>query len=649
MNKAERREYAKLMLKREKARKAKEEKLERIRQQGEQPEVPDVIEDAAEEPAVGLAKTTKLVFFRQYNTYQALLEVHSQGEMTAHAVYAKVILYVMRWFCNRLGEEVCKTNPDLAFLREDYPQPEDYEKFDPCAIADINGFDFIDFRTASVKNKKGWAVCLIEPDNGQERRDIHGRTFTTEISVYEQEKSVVLAIKESCREPEKNTEDAFGYRPGFVRDIFYDKDLVVTEQGIDREYAFAHAAYRLNGKSGEASRKIYDGLIVAEGRQMPILFVPGDYYDMHSEEVDAKADSLLGYCHVVVMQNGCRKLFEQIMEDEELVEVAEEGQLIFYRKNSLQEYPADYFQDDTDDLLDNVKMIAQHEPLRKYCDFRGFSFRPWEAAQDTSGAGEADEVIRGKDAKIAELTKQVNDLERDNDHLQRNLTALAKENKELDKEIRKNFSEISKNIRKMNDAIDERDRVRDELQKLTEKSMREKMIADGMLSETKERYIPIINLPTLSSSAKEEILEWIRQYYSDVLIIHTNAEKSFFSDSRNIDWHRFCMMIHYIAGYTRHRNEGGYAIDANAARDYDAEDSAYTIEPSSSGQGALEMYKDKYTITITEEGKAKDVLLDMHLKYGKGMDDNMIRIYFHYSPKEKKTFLGFMPGHLPIR
>ncbi len=59
------------------------------------------------------------------------------------------------------------------------------------------------------------------------------------------------------------------------------------------------------------------------------------------------------------------------------------------------------------------------------------------------------------------------------------------------------------------------------------------------------------------------------------------------------------MMIHYLAGYTRYRNEGGKAIDSYAAREYDPEDAAYSAEPVSSGQGAIDTHKDKYTITIT--------------------------------------------------
>ena len=127
----------------------------------------------------------------------------------------------------------------------------------------------------------------------------------------------------------------------------------------------------VNGKSGENCEKIYKDLIVSEYRQMPILFVPGVFYDKHAEEVDNLTRSLLGYSHIVVCENTCKKLFALTMQNEEFADVAEEGQLIFYRTNAFQEYPADYFEESEDEnVLAQVKIIAQREPIRKQCVFR---------------------------------------------------------------------------------------------------------------------------------------------------------------------------------------------------------------------------------------------------------------------------------------
>ena len=111
------------------------------------------------------------------------------------------------------------------------------------------------------------------------------------------------------------------------------------------------------------------------------------------------------------------------------------------------------------------------------------------------------------------------------------------------------------------------------------------------------------------------------------------------------------MMIHYLAGYTKYRNDGGVTLNALAAREYDPEDSGYKIEPVSSGSGgSAKFFKDKYTITIKDSnGRSKSVLMDIHLKFGKGKDSEMIRIYFYYDSDRKKSIIGYFPGHLPIR
>ncbi len=609
--------------------------------------------EVSPEPGVPLGLTTKLVFFKQYNTYQALLAVYPKGELSVDGAFSKVVLYIMRWFRNRLGEEAFEIYPDISFLREDYPQPEDYAGFDISQVSNINGLDFISFETAYLPDRKAWIVSLIEPDNGTENKGIQSRTFTTEISVYRQEDAVVLGIREGCREPRTNTEDAKGFRPGFVRDIFFDDELAMGEYGADREYDFDTKPHKLNGKSGEACRKLYDGLVGCRFRQMSVLFVPGEYYDKNSEAIDKVTVSLLGYCHIIVWENSCRKLFDQVMKEQELLEVAEENQLIFYRANNRISSASDYYEPDTEGLMSELKERAKKEPLRKYVDFGEFSFKPswWENLLVSPGSDpeEVADLKNHYEAEIAGLTRKINDLERDNASLQTDNNSLQADNKKCENIIAKDASALSRLGDKLDEAAAERDKLKSDLQKANALLMQQGLQMKGMVSDEKERYRPLLNLPPLGMDRKKEILDWIREYYPDVLEVHPAAEKSFCDDGRNLDWHRFCMMIHYLAGYTRHRNEGGMALDSGAARNYDPEGSAYTVERTTSGQGTLDMYKDKYSITICEDGILKTVIMDWHIKYGKGRDVNMIRIYFYYSQKMKKSIIGYMPDHLPIR
>ncbi len=82
-----------------------------------------------------------------------------------------------------------------------------------------------------------------------------------------------------------------------------------------------------------------------------------------------------------------------------------------------------------------------------------------------------------------------------------------------------------------------------------------------------------------------EKVKWskLTEYYSDKLIIHDNARKSFLKDNRNLDWRMFCMMIHYLAGYTECRNEGAKSTDKTVARDYDPDGYGFVCTPTSTG------------------------------------------------------------------
>ena len=610
-----------------------------------------------------LGKSTGLVFFRQYNTYQALLEVRPKETISAAGGFAKTVLYIMRWFCKRLGDEAFGEYPEIAFLKDDYPLPENYAEFDLSRVKNINGLDFIDLETAYLPEKNAWLVCLTEPDNGHDRKNIQGRTFTTEIMVYGQEKTTVLGIRESCREPRANSVDSAVYRPGFVRDMFYDEDLMIGEYGLEPEYAFDVKPVFVNGKSADACNRLMEGLISSGYRQMPVLFVPESVYAANEEEVNHKTGSLLGFAHVVVWTNTCRKLFAQVMQNEEFAEVAEEGQIIFYRTNYLQEYPVEYFETDGEEIFEQIKIRAQREPLRKLCDYRDFAFKPswWEVSKNgDSGAGLTGPDAAGTNAaglnlkeayenEIDRLNQKIRELERDNSKLQSEKDELEKDNDGLGKSLLEGFIDSSrkaKYIEELEKEIEGNEKV---IEALKQDNDELRASRDQLKNSEKERYTPLINLPSFGPDKAAEFIGWIRKYYPEELIVLPSAEKSLADDKRNVDYHRLCMMIHYLAGYTKNRNAGGLALDTMAARDYDPEEAAYKVTPVSSGaMGATEMHKSKYTVVYKgADGKKQEGLLDLHIKYGKGGDSNMIRIYFLYSPELGKSIIGYLPGHLP--
>ncbi len=628
-------------------------------------EIPSVIPAGNQGQTVpkDLGKSTGLVFFRQYNTYQALLEVRPKETISAAGVFAKTVLYIMRWFCKRLGDEAFAEYPEIAFLKDDYPLPENYAEFDLSRVKNINGLDFIDLETAYLPEKNAWLVCLTEPDNGHDRKNFQGRTFTTEIMVYGQEKTTVLGIRESCREPRANSVDSAVYRPGFVRDMFYDEDLMIGEYGLEPEYAFDVKPVFVNGKSADACNRLMEGLISSGYRQMPVLFVPESVYAANEEEVNHKTGSLLGFAHVVVWTNTCRKLFAQVMLNEEFAEVAEDGQIIFYRTNYLQEYPVEYFETDGEEIFEQIKIRAQREPLRKLCDYRDFAFKPswWEVSKNgDSGAGLTGPDAAGPNAaglnlkeayenEIDRLNQKIRELERDNSKLQSEKGELEKDNKGLGKSLLDGVIDSSRKAKYIGELEREIEENETTIKELKQDNDELRASRDQLKNSEKERYTPLINLPSFGSDKAAEFIGWIRKYYPEELIVLPSAEKSLADDKRNVDYHRLCMMIHYLAGYTKNRNAGGLALDTMAARDYDPEEAAYKVTPVSSGaMGATEMHKSKYTVVYKgADGKKQEGLLDLHIKYGKGGDSNMIRIYFLYSPELGKSIIGYLPGHLP--
>ena len=217
---------------------------------------------------------------------------------------------------------------------------------------------------------------MNEPDNGKDEKRVEGRSFTTEIMVYQCDHSVALGIRLSCREPKNNEEDAAVFRPGFVRDLFYDGDFIIGEFGLKPEYAFGLKPVFINGKSGDACERLVKELVSSDCRQMPVIFIPEEVYLTNEEEIDSKTRSLLGFAHIVVWQNTCRKLFVQVLNNEEFADVAEEGQIIFYRTNYLQEYPSEYFETESEDVFEKIKVVAQREPLRKNTDYKEFALKP---------------------------------------------------------------------------------------------------------------------------------------------------------------------------------------------------------------------------------------------------------------------------------
>lgn len=682
-------------------------------------------------------KFTNLLLYRQYSTYQVLLEAYPKNGLSVRECYSKVVLYIMNWFKNRLGAEVIENVEEVKFLKDTYPLVEQYEDFDISRVPDINRLSVVDVKTAYIEEDNGWVFELVEPDNGNEQKDIKGRTFITQILAYLRDKTVVFGVRTTCKEPAHNTEDADVYRPGFIKAINSDPDIELSEEGIPYEYRFADVPIIINGKSSQECSAIYTGLIANPKRQLPVVFIPESLYEKDEETkqmLNGRTRSYLGFAHVIVCTRSNQKLFRNEMNDLELLEVLSEGQVILYRSNPRLRLVVEpmYFDPDEEDaenageivtvekenideVLDaeNLKedkvdndscgevqsiadsdepcsesedydnensekendssliadsaneegefekldlIVKKSDPLRRNYDFGEYSFTakvwdPQKLMESIKKEGSDSEQVKAVLAENDSLRVDIEEKKRDNAELQRRITEYELGKKRIEQQYYEASASAARMEKIAGELKDEYEKVKDRAQRYESTCLTYEKIISGAKELAREKFRPLLHFPKFEMSAKEEMLDWLEEHYSDILILHPNARKSFMKDNRNLDWRCICMMLHYLAGYTLYRREGGAAINSDAARDYDPDEYGFVCEPVSSGSGGSKnMYEDKYTIDISAYNRNKnDVVMDMHIAQGKGRGVEMVRIYFYYDPEIKRSIIGYMPGHLPTR
>ena len=131
----------------------------------------------------------------------------------------------------------------------------------------------------------------------------------------------------------------------------------------------------------------------------------------------------------------------------------------------------------------------------------------------------------------------------------------------------------------------------------------------------------------------------------DYLIIHPKARRSFEACSRNIDYKRLCLMLYYLAHYTRLRNENkDESINLDEAlRPYDLEDMNLSV----TSVGDVTYYKSAIKIKIHNyDGSVRgEQYMPLHIKSDVN-PRSLIRIYFLYHKPIGKSIIGYMPDHI---
>ena len=151
----------------------------------------------------------------------------------------------------------------------------------------------------------------------------------------------------------------------------------------------------------------------------------------------------------------------------------------------------------------------------------------------------------------------------------------------------------------------------------------------------------------------EDVLRWIREQFSDTLIVHPRAERMFLGCSRRIDMGVFSKMIFLLSRYTAIRNEnaGGSMTEEEVMEQIKLCDIGFNnIE--NGNVGSVEYLKRdmraKYDLDISAYDPSANgpQVMRRHVKYQVD-PETLIRIYYIYDEAIGKSIIGAMPDHLP--
>ena len=148
----------------------------------------------------------------------------------------------------------------------------------------------------------------------------------------------------------------------------------------------------------------------------------------------------------------------------------------------------------------------------------------------------------------------------------------------------------------------------------------------------------------------QEIPSWVQSRFDNRLEFHQRAIRLIQGVSANdIDMQLLCDAIEYLAVEYRDLKAG--IITRDEVNQRCSEKYGRPFEVTSCGDTAVEMYskdyKVKYEYNKNFKGKAKETLLNEHLKVGK-TNGNLIRIYFFYDDVRKMIIVGSLPYHLRV-
>ncbi len=648
-----------------------------------------------------MSKTLPITKYRKYDAFQALYEVYSlEGvDIDPATRYALTILRVTEWLRKRYDVEMPFEDAAIVSIRaylKQYPPADDYASFDITGIEDFDTAEVEDIHICSYSNDEDvheWALQLSEAGKG------NTVSLITDVSIRHEGSHVYLAVRGSKKIRADAEDEGTFYRPAFIRSIcLWDDRINLVEAGLDIKYGYTRYSVHVNGKSDSELSGFITNLLDNPNRQLPVYLLTEDTMnsmgsdsgykpqdtqdDAKTEEtegsqdeskkderliVDAMAQAVLGYATVVVMDRSARKLFSH-KGYEEYVDILEQGNIIrrdissdtdAYNVIVPEDFKTYFALDDenrmTGSIIPEVRSLMEH---RRH-DYRNARFyreihvtkREDELRLLFSGAdydpGKLQSIIEEQQVQYDELQ---NELAQEKEERLKEYESKQREIERLNKEVLKLRNYTGSLNERLTESKAETSSLSDKLQSIEQETANTVTSDSGILRDDYLRmHRAIYNVPI----RKEGICDWIRNDYADTLVLTDRAEDSLIKDNRNIDLNTLTHMIHCLHAYTLARNEGLLPEETEKMiSEYSVENEHFDIgsvgDPVSSSTTTPKEIQKKYDLTISAaDGRSKTVKMNLHVKKGTH-PETLIRIYFYYDPDQKKSFIGYMPDHLPL-
>ena len=618
-----------------------------------------------------------LMNFIEYNTFQGFYKITSADkEQDLDRVFNKCILIITEWVKSRIELNNHYDKAEINFLYE-YPEPDSLlaPGYDVFAEEDFHlkrEKKQFDIAILAIKEFGEWTIRIREPNNQEEKGHLDW-LFTTDVALKLEGGHVFLAVRTKCKESHSHGEKASPFRVKFLRDIFEDESLIISEGSIlSHDYPMNLGRMAIE-RSGNARKDDYEFLKVVKdpGRQIPVIFCPAQRGEDNRKDryrIRTLAWHLSGEAYVVTdeQKNGYKDLFKDRMADllkqigltpNDALEKIKICYLYLNPASDSEKFkwfpmePAiDYFDEpeETEELTDDCKkairgeikfvedhvadrLLARNDTDNPDIDYGVTLFYSelWSEyinnSDDTKRLEEALAAQKDAEQRLKELTEsQEENVSAKVDEVLKEYTDQLEQG--FDKKLQSEKARFEEQLRKKEDRISDLSANLDESgKKIAELGEELRQSYDYRVDNEK---LIFLNDFWSKTYKRGDLTDWVAEYMSDYIIVHKDAVKAYKKSGYPME---DLMRNAFIFLYADEKNRAGTMSD----KLYEAVHADDAL--SGFGKGGSGGDGEKHRI----DGRD----LDQHITYSEH-NAEMFRIYYCRDKETGKALVGYIKKHL---